>query len=108
MPLKPLRRVRIIKGRLEEALQEACEDYVTIILTDKTDLDIMDMQDRIRLAFPYLLEIRRENLRKTERDEEIATCEELDPFELCCSFLTDLDDEEKELLQDVILSVQEV
>ena len=32
----------------------------------------------------------------------------LDPFALCCSFLKDLDDQEKDLLQDVINYVQEV
>ena len=31
-----------------------------------------------------------------------------DPFELCCSFLKDLDDEEKTILRDVIHTVQGV
>lgn len=65
LPLKPLREVRIIKGSLEDVLAQACEDFVTVILTDKVDLDIMDMQDRIRMAFPYLLEIRREVLQES-------------------------------------------
>ena len=69
LPLKPLREVRIIKGSLEEVLAQACEDFVTVILTDRVDLDIMDMQDRIRMAFPYLLEIRREVLRKADYSE---------------------------------------
>ena len=34
--------------------------------------------------------------------------EELDPFELCCAFLNEPDDEEKALLRDVINTVQEV
>ena len=33
---------------------------------------------------------------------------EQDPFKLCCSFLKDLDDEEKAVLQDVIHTVQGV
>ena len=32
----------------------------------------------------------------------------LDPYELCCSFLQELDEEEKEILRDVIHTVQEV
>ena len=108
LPLKPLREVRIIKGSLEEVLAQACEDFVTVILTDKVDLDIMDMQDRIRMAFPYLLEIRREVLRKADYSEQLMAEKEQDPFELCCSFLKDLDDEEKTILRDVIHTVQGV
>ncbi len=108
LPLKPLREVRIIKGRLEDVLAQACEDFVTVILTDKVDLDIMDMQDRIRMSFPYLLEIRREVLRKADYSDQMMAEKEQDPFKLCCSFLKDLDDEEKAVLQDVIHTVQGV
>ena len=108
LPLKPLREVRIIEGSLEEVLAQACEDFVTVILTDRVDLDIMDMQDRIRMAFPYLLEIRREVLRKADYSEQLMAEKEQDPFELCCSFLKDLDDEEKTILRDVIHTVQGV
>lgn len=108
LPLKPLREVRIIKGSLEDVLAQACEDFVTVILTDKVDLDIMDMQDRIRMAFPYLLEIRREVLRKADYSDQMMAEKEQDPFKLCCSFLKDLDDEEKVVLQDVIHTVQGV
>ena len=108
LPLKPLREVRIIKGSLEDVLAQACEDFVTVILTDKVDLDIMDMQDRICMAFPYLLEIRREVLRKADYSDQMMAEKEQDPFKLCCSFLKDLDDEEKAVLQDVIHTVQGV
>ena len=33
---------------------------------------------------------------------------ELDPFELCCEFLKDLDEIEEDILKDVINTVQEV
>ena len=108
LPLKPMREVRMVKGDLEEVLAQACEDFVTVILTDKVDLDIMDMQDRIRMAFPYLLEIRREVLRKADYSDQLMVEKEQDPFELCCSFLKDLDDEEKTILRDVIHTVQGV
>lgn len=60
LPLTPLRQVRVIKGEFQEVLSQACEDYVTVVLTDKEDLDVIDLKDRLRNAFPYLLEIRRE------------------------------------------------
>lgn len=108
LPLEPLRQVRVVKGTLEEVLKQACKDYVTVILTDKVDLDVIDMQERIRIAFPNLLEIRRETLRKADYSRNFAAEENLDPFELCCAFLKDLDDGEKEILRDVINTVQEV
>lgn len=108
LPLEPLRQVRVIRGELEEVLGQACGDYATVILTDKADLDVLDMQDRIRSAFPNLLEIRRETVRRADYGRTYAVQEELDPFELCCAFLNEPDDEEKALLQDVINTVQEV
>lgn len=108
IPLEPLHQVRVIKGELEEVLKESCNDYVTVILTDKADLNVIDMQDRIRNAFPNLLEIRRETLRKTDYSKKFAAEKNLDPFELCCSFLKEMDDSEKELIKDVINTVQEV
>ena len=108
LPLGPLRQVRVIRGELEEVLGQACGDYATVILTDKADLDVLDMQDRIRSAFPNLLEIRRETVRRADYGRTYAVQEELDPFELCCAFLNEPDEEEKALLRDVINTVQEV
>ena len=108
LPLEPLREVRVVKGTLEEVLAESCKDYVTVILTDKADLDVIDMQERIRLAFPNLLVIRRENQRKADYTRTLQTQELLDPYELCCSFLKGLDEEEKMILQDVLHTVQGV
>lgn len=109
LPLKPLRQVKVIRGSLPEVLGQACEDYVSAVLTDKADLDVIDMQDRLCHAFPNLLEIRRENLRKADYTGEMKAEEDmLDPYELCCSFLQELDEEEKEILRDVIHTVQEV
>lgn len=108
LPLEPLRQVRVIRGELEEVLEQACGDYVTVILTDKADLDAFDMQDKIRSAFPNLLEIRRETVRRTDYERAYAVQEELDPFELCCAFLNEPDEDEKALLRDVINTVREV
>ena len=108
LPLEPLRQVRVIRGELEEVLKQGCGDYVTVVLTDRVDLDVFDMQDKIRSAFPHLLEIRRETLRRTDYGRAYAVQEELDPFELCCAFLNEPDEEEKPLLRDVINTDQEV
>ena len=98
----------MILGELEEVLKQGCGDYVTVVLTDRVDLDVFDMQDKIRSAFPHLLEIRRETLRRTDYGRAYAVQEELDPFELCCAFLNEPDEEEKALLRDVINTVREV
>lgn len=106
LPLRPLRQIRVLRGKLEEVLAMSCGDYVTVILTDKTDLDVIDMQERIRAAFPHLLEIRRENLPGTDTGVQVQTAV-LNPYELCCAFLKDLDDTEREILRDVINTVLE-
>lgn len=108
LPLVPLRQIKIIKGDLESVLGQACQDYVTVVLTDKVDLDVIDMQDRLRLAFPGLLEIRRETVRQADYTRRSVSEKELNPFELCCQFLADADEEEKEIIQDVINTVQGV
>lgn len=108
IPLIPLRQVRVITGTLQEVLMQSCGDYVTVILTDKVDFDVFDMQDKIRYAFPNLLEIRRESLRKADYTIAYSADEEMDAFALCKSFLRDLDADEQALLRDVINTVQEV
>lgn len=109
LPLTPLRQVRVIRGTLAEVLKQACGDYVTAVLTDKTDLDVFDMQDRLHHAFPMLLEIRRETVRKAANAHAHSAEEKLDPFALCKAFLGgDPEEAELELLRDVINSVQEV
>lgn len=108
LPLRPLRNIRMIKGKVKDVLTQACEDYVTVILTDPEDLDVIDMQERMRAAFPYLLEIRRDNLRKADYGRELLPEETTDPFSLCCAFLKELDETEQEILKDVIHTVWEV
>ncbi|MCC8044673.1 MAG: exonuclease SbcCD subunit D [Clostridiales bacterium] len=107
LPLTPLRQIRVIKGTLEEVLKQSCGDYVTVILTDPTDLEVFDMQERLRLAFPFLLEIRREHARTADYGAESTVEEDMDPFELCCAFLKDTDEEERKLLLEVIRAAQE-
>ena len=107
LPLVPLREIRVIRGSLKEVLEQGCDDYVRAVLTDKTDLDVFDMQDRLRHAFPNLLEIRREGVRTADYSAEYTEEAVLNPFELCCSYLKDLEEEEKELLREVINRAEE-
>ena len=102
LELKPLHAVRVIKGLYEDVLKEASEDYVKVILTDKEDLNVIDMQDRLRVAFPRLLYIERENIRELNFDLKGEAIDEMDVFELCKAFLNDLNDEELKILQEVI------
>lgn len=106
LPLTPLRQVRVIRGDLEEVLQQGSDDYVTVVLTDKRDYDVIDMKDRLYHAFPNLLEIRRDVQRTVDYSLRREAAEKLAPFDLCNSFLKDLDEEEKMILRDVINAAQ--
>ncbi len=106
LPLAPLRQVRIITGELKAVLKESCDDFVRIVLTDKEDLDVLAMQERLRFAFPNLLEIRREVQRQADYRARVDLEKELDSFQLCKSFLKDLDGGEEELLQDILNSIR--
>ncbi len=107
LPLKPLRQVRILKGTLKEVLAQGCEDYVSVTLTDNVDLDVFDMQDRLRAAFPRLLEIRRQTIRTADYSQSFVPEKAKDPLELCRSFLKTLGSEEEAVLKAVINKVQE-
>ncbi len=107
IPLIPLHEISVIKGTLKDVLPQACEDYVSVILTDKNDLDVFDMQDRLRHAFPKLLEIRRETAGTGDMTADIDTEEMPDPFTLCLSFLKDADDADRLILQNALNAVWE-
>lgn len=107
LPLNPLRQIRIVRGSLEEVLAEAGTDYVSVVLTGKIQEEA-DLQERIRRAFPYLLEVRRENETGADYGMAEGAEEEMDPFALCCAFLKDLDEEDRKLLRDIVEQVQEV
>ncbi len=107
LPLEPLHAVRVIRGYPEEVLKQRCEDYVSVVLTDNADPDIYDMQDRLRAAFPNLLEIRRERQDRTDGSAALDPDGDPDIMQQCAAFLGKISDEEKELLEDVINTVLE-
>ena len=100
LPLHPLHEVRVIEDTLEEILKQGCDDYVTAVLTDKVEFDIFDMQSRLRAAFPNLLEIRRVNTHQADYTRRLQADEELDPYELCCAFLKDMDEDSLAIIRD--------
>lgn len=102
LPLHPLRQIKVLRGTAEEILAQTCEDYVSVTLTDTPDFDT---QDRLRAAFPYLLEIRRDTLLQRDYAGALRAQEKLDPYDVCCSFLGDAPDEEKAILQEIVNTV---
>ena len=86
-------------------LNQATDDYVTIILTDKEDIDTIDMQERLHNAFPNLLEIRREAVLAKDY-EELKKFEDPDPYIMCEKFAHVSDEEERKILMDVINTVK--
>ena len=107
-PLKPLREVRTIEGSLEKVLEAPSQDYVRVVLTDKADLDVIDMQERLRRAFPGLLEVRRSVPGNRALGAEAGPEEIPDPMTLCGRFLGEMTPEETALLQEVIIAAGEV
>lgn len=106
--LQPLRQVRIIRGSLQEVLQQGCEDYVTVVLTDRPEEGEPDVRDRINSAFSCLLEIRREEAAQDAYREATEQIGQTDPFALCCEFLGEMTDAEQELLRNVLNEALEV
>ncbi|BAL84496.1 putative exonuclease [Selenomonas ruminantium subsp. lactilytica TAM6421] len=107
LPLTPLHPVRKLKDTLKNILAMPSEDYVSITLTDKEDLDVFDMQDRLREAFPNLLEIRRAGQRQVDYGQKVTAQDILSPFDLCKNFLGDLGLDEEQLLTEIINEVQQ-
>ncbi|MDE6501022.1 MAG: exonuclease SbcCD subunit D [Ruminococcus sp.] len=105
IPLKPLHEVRIIKGTLEEILSQGCDDYVSVIITEKTEK--RDISALISEAFPNCLEIRRNICNTSEYLRRYKADSEMNVFELCNYFLQDVNENEKKILRDVINVLQE-
>ncbi|MGN1277322.1 MAG: exonuclease SbcCD subunit D, partial [Floccifex sp.] len=102
LPLKPKRKVRTISGFYEDIIQQNSEDYVRIELLDQTDLNFIDMQEKIRSCFPHVLEIQRKYSSKYNYDLHVDTSQILNPFELICEFIQDVDEQDKEIIQKII------
>ena len=108
--LKPKREVKILSGSFEEILKQSSEDYVSIRLTKKVEINFFDLQDRLRAAFPNYLEIRPfEDKKIFSAENKNISAENLDPLELCKEFIVeDLSKDEEEILSEIINSVKEM
>ncbi len=104
LPLTPLRRVRCITGTLSEVLACSCEDYVRADIALDAPLS-SDERDRVRHAFPYLLEIRPQTAghEQPRRMSHMVT----DPMELCLAFWPELDGEDRKMLLEIVQEIQE-
>ena len=108
LPLKPLRQVRVVEGLLEDVLKQAGTDYTAVVLTDPEDLEVFDVNDRLRYAFPNLLHVSRKTryeqfVRQSAQERQIP-----DAYELCLSFLGETNEAQQELLKEIIHQVSEV
>ncbi len=107
IPLIPLRRVRTIRGEARQVLEQGCEDYCSVVVTEKGQELDMDLYEKVRRVYPNLLEFRREYtlspaFEAGERQQKAGA----DPLSLCCALFPDLTEEEKEILADAIACVQ--
>jgi len=100
--LTPKHKVTVIEDTFENVLRQASEDYAYIILTDTEDLDVVDLQEKLLLAFPNLLEIHRKYTRGLDFSNEATKLAATNPYELICEFIPDMDEEEKQIIQSVI------
>ncbi len=96
--LTPLRAIYRLEGTLEDVLDQASDDYVSIVLTESVNRD--DIQ-RIYRAFPHVLEIRKKN-GTTTRTTNVQNITDIDPLTLCQHFLVNFDDIETNILKDEI------
>ena len=101
LPLKPLRNIKVVRGRLEEVIMMGSEDYVTVILTEDDTTDV-DAADRIRERFPNLLEIRREAVKKANSRSLTEISDELSEIDNCRAFLSEMNAEEEKILSEII------
>mgnify|MGYP003295122567 CR=1 FL=1 len=108
LPLVPLRDVRKMKGNMEDLLRgsEYKNAYVSVTVTD--EVEPYNMRERLEARFPYLLEVRVDNLRTrtslTEAEEDIDISS---PIETFASFFKemqgrDLTEQERNVLQNIM------
>lgn len=102
LKLKPKHKVAVIEDTFANVLKQASDDYVQIRLTDTEDLDVIDLQERLLMAFPNLLEIQRNKTRSLNLSDEILEHTYSDPFALICEFIPDMDEEELEIMKSVM------
>ena len=106
IPVTPLHQVIKVEGSPAQVLSRGCDDYVLAVLTETAEGDMIDLADRMKLAFPRLLEIVSKARYEAEYREESEEGWKLpDPVEMFRELFPDMDEEEKEILRDVVNTV---
>ena len=102
LKLEPKHKVVVMEDTFDNVIKRPSDDYVQIRLTDTEDLDVVDLQERLLMAFPNLLEIQRKHARSLSFSDDLLEQTNSDPFELICEFIPDMDAEEMEIMKSVI------
>jgi exonuclease SbcD len=115
IPLVASQDVRREKGTLSEVLSRATEenkhDYISVTLTDETDL--YKPKDQLEEHYDHILEIKVENSRTRAQLENISgEATVLDPFEAFKEFYQEMQSvpmcaEEEKIIADIISKVKE-
>ena len=114
IPLKPLRDMRVIKGPIEELLNEEnykdtdTQDYIKAIITNEEP--IYDAIGQIRRVYPNTLSLEVSNIKSGIQNIELQNIEKLkqkDEFELFDDFYEfqnniRLDEEQKKIIKEII------
>ena len=108
LPLIPLRAIRSLTGTLDEICAQACDDYVTVMITDPESTDFLSMRDRLHMAFPNLLDYGAAAAAEADIEFTPEEMPEKDPYTLCTDFLSDLTEDQQALLADIINTVKGV
>ena len=110
LPLQPLRQVRVIRGELQEVLEQACGDYVSAVLTAGWIWIFLICRTGSVMRFPGCWKFTgRYCVRQITAAGLQPRRRSWIPLNCGCSFLKDADEGEKEVLRDVINTVlQEV
>lgn len=88
LPIKPLRQVRVIRGRLQELLAatEVSNDLIRVVLTDETPQ--IDPMKRVRVIYPNAVQLSYErNERPLEQRLTEQTAAINDPHALATAFM---------------------
>jgi exonuclease SbcD len=115
IPLVASQDVRREKGTLSEVISRATEenrhDYISIILTDETDL--YKPKDQLEEHYDHILEIKVENSRtRAQLESTSGKATVLDPFEAFKEFYQEMQsvpmsEEEQKIIADIINKVKE-
>jgi len=90
LPLIPMHDMRDIRGKFEELLTGASDDYIRVILTDEEEQ--IDPMARLRTKYPHIMTLLYENRRELLVDFEIPNINRINisPYELFCEFFKEI------------------